>query len=86
MSKCYKRQLLQNLLQIKWKTCCLPLTSVKTQNQTPLYWQGLQLLASGTGQTSRVDALRQAIKNETFGFDLDRAVMESDAFFHFPTV
>ena len=44
-----------------------------------------QLLASGTGQTSRVDALRQAIaKAETFGFDLKGAVMASDAFFPFP--
>ncbi|MFH0893727.1 MAG: bifunctional phosphoribosylaminoimidazolecarboxamide formyltransferase/IMP cyclohydrolase, partial [Bacteroidota bacterium] len=44
-----------------------------------------QLLASGTGQTSRVDALRQAIaKAEAFGFDLKDAVMASDAFFPFP--
>lgn len=44
-----------------------------------------QLLASGTGQTSRVDALRQAIaKAQSFGFDLDGAVMASDAFFPFP--
>ena len=44
-----------------------------------------QLLASGTGQTSRVDALNQAIqKAKTFGFDLDGAVMASDAFFPFP--
>jgi phosphoribosylaminoimidazolecarboxamide formyltransferase/IMP cyclohydrolase len=44
-----------------------------------------QLLASGTGQTSRVDALNQAIqKAKTFGFDLDGAVMSSDAFFPFP--
>lgn len=44
-----------------------------------------QLLASGTGQTSRVDALRQAIeKSQTFGFSLDGAVMASDAFFPFP--
>lgn len=44
-----------------------------------------QLLASGTGQTSRVDALRQAIsKAQSFGFDLHGAVMSSDAFFPFP--
>jgi len=44
-----------------------------------------QLLASGTGQTSRVDALRQAIEKATsFGFDLTGAVMASDAFFPFP--
>ncbi len=43
-----------------------------------------QLLASGTGQTSRVDALRQAIaKAQGFGFDLHGAVMASDAFFPF---
>jgi phosphoribosylaminoimidazolecarboxamide formyltransferase/IMP cyclohydrolase len=43
-----------------------------------------QLLASGTGQTSRVDALKQAItKAHTFGFDLNGAVMASDAFFPF---
>ena len=44
-----------------------------------------QLLASGTGQTSRVDALRQAIvKAGAFNFSLDGAVMASDAFFPFP--
>ncbi|MDY6122711.1 MAG: bifunctional phosphoribosylaminoimidazolecarboxamide formyltransferase/IMP cyclohydrolase [Porphyromonas sp.] len=44
-----------------------------------------QLLASGAGQTSRVDALRQAIeKARSFGFDLNGAVMASDAFFPFP--
>lgn len=43
-----------------------------------------QLLASGVGQTSRVDALKQAIaKAESFGFDLNGAVMASDAFFPF---
>ena len=42
------------------------------------------LLASGVGQTSRVDALKQAIaKAESFGFDLKGAVMASDAFFPF---
>lgn len=44
-----------------------------------------QLLASGTGQTSRVDALEQAIaKARRFNFDLEGAVMASDAFFPFP--
>lgn len=44
-----------------------------------------QLLASGTGQTSRVDALKQAIeKAKTFGFELSGAAMASDAFFPFP--
>jgi phosphoribosylaminoimidazolecarboxamide formyltransferase/IMP cyclohydrolase len=44
-----------------------------------------QLLASGVGQTSRVDALKQALeKAKSFGFDLHGAVMASDAFFPFP--
>lgn len=44
-----------------------------------------QLLASGVGQTSRVDALEQAIqKAKHFNFDLKEAVMASDAFFPFP--
>src|SRR5690606_12239248 len=44
-----------------------------------------QLLASGVGHTSRVDALRQAIeKAAAFGFTLEGAVMASDAFFPFP--
>ncbi len=44
-----------------------------------------QLLGSGVGQTSRVDALKQAIaKAGSFGFDLKAAVMASDAFFPFP--
>lgn len=44
-----------------------------------------QLIASGTGQTSRVDALNQAIeKARAFKFDLNGAVMASDAFFPFP--
>ena len=47
--------------------------------------KGKQLLASGVGQTSRVDALKQAIdKAKSFGFDLQGAVMASDAFFPFP--
>lgn len=44
-----------------------------------------QLCASGTGQTSRVDALTQALdKAVSFKFDLQGAVMASDAFFPFP--
>ena len=47
--------------------------------------KGKQLLASGVGQTSRGDALKQAIeKAKNFGFDLNGAVMASDAFFPFP--
>lgn len=47
--------------------------------------KGRRLLASGVGQTSRVDALKQAIeKARSFGFDLEGAVMASDAFFPFP--
>ena len=43
-----------------------------------------QLIASGVGQTSRVDALKQAIeKAKSFDFDLQGAVMASDAFFPF---
>jgi len=44
-----------------------------------------QLLAAGTGQTSRVDALKQSIEKAiNFGFDLKGSVMASDAFFPFP--
>ncbi len=44
-----------------------------------------RLIAAGVGQTSRVDALEQAIeKAEKFGLDLQGAVMASDAFFPFP--
>ena len=44
-----------------------------------------QLIGMGCGQPSRVDALRQAIaKAQSFGFDLQGAVMASDAFFPFP--
>jgi phosphoribosylaminoimidazolecarboxamide formyltransferase / IMP cyclohydrolase len=43
-----------------------------------------QLIGSGTGQTSRVDALRQAIeKARVMGFEVNGAVMASDAFFPF---
>ena len=56
-----------------------------TKSNTIVLVKNGQLLASGTGQTSRVDALRQAIEKATsFGFDLNGAVMASDAFFPFP--
>lgn len=56
-----------------------------TKSNTIVFAKNKQLLASGTGQTSRVDALRQAvIKAKAFGFDLKGAVMASDAFFPFP--
>lgn len=56
-----------------------------TKSNTIVIAKNGQLLASGTGQTSRVDALRQAIeKAKNFGFDLNGAVMASDAFFPFP--
>ena len=56
-----------------------------TKSNTIVFTKNNQLLASGTGQTSRVDALRQAIeKANSFGFDLNGAVMASDAFFPFP--
>ena len=44
-----------------------------------------QMISSGVGQTSRVDALKHAIeKARTFGFDIKGSVMASDAFFPFP--
>jgi phosphoribosylaminoimidazolecarboxamide formyltransferase/IMP cyclohydrolase len=56
-----------------------------TKSNTIVLAKNNQLLASGVGQTSRVDALKQAIvKAETFGFSLKGAVMASDAFFPFP--
>jgi len=56
-----------------------------TKSNTIVLVKNKQLCASGTGQTSRVDALRQAIeKAKSFKFDLLRAVMASDAFFPFP--
>lgn len=55
-----------------------------TKSNAIVLAKGKQLLASGTGQTSRVDALRQAIaKAQSFNFDLNGAVMASDAFFPF---
>ena len=56
-----------------------------TKSNTIVLAKNNQLLASGTGQTSRVDALNQAIhKAQSFKFDLNGAVMASDAFFPFP--
>ncbi|MBR0073845.1 MAG: bifunctional phosphoribosylaminoimidazolecarboxamide formyltransferase/IMP cyclohydrolase PurH, partial [Bacteroidales bacterium] len=56
-----------------------------TKSNAIILAKGRQLLAGGTGQTSRVDALKQAIeKAGNFGFDLHGAVMASDAFFPFP--
>ena len=59
--------------------------SKNTKSNTIVLVKNKQLLASGTGQTSRVDALNQAIeKAQKFGFDLKGACMASDAFFPFP--
>jgi phosphoribosylaminoimidazolecarboxamide formyltransferase/IMP cyclohydrolase len=54
------------------------------KSNTIVLVRGKQLIGSGTGQTSRVDALKQAIqKAHDFGFELEGAVMASDAFFPF---
>mgnify|MGYP001182224308 FL=1 len=56
-----------------------------TKSNAIILVKNKQLCAGGTGQTSRVDALKQAIeKAATFEFDLNGAVMASDAFFPFP--
>src|SRR5690554_3110006 len=56
-----------------------------TKSNTIVIAKNKQLCASGTGQTSRVDALNQAIhKALSFNFNLNGAVMASDAFFPFP--
>jgi len=56
-----------------------------TKSNTIVLVKNKQLCASGTGQTSRVDALNQSIVKAThFNFDLNGAVMASDAFFPFP--
>ncbi|RKR85569.1 phosphoribosylaminoimidazolecarboxamide formyltransferase/IMP cyclohydrolase [Mucilaginibacter gracilis] len=55
-----------------------------TKSNTIVFAKNNTLIASGVGQTSRVDSLKQAIvKAEAFGFDLNGAVMASDAFFPF---
>ena len=56
-----------------------------TKSNTIVLAKNRQLLASGTGQTSRVDALNHAIEKAShFKFDINGAVMASDAFFPFP--
>jgi phosphoribosylaminoimidazolecarboxamide formyltransferase / IMP cyclohydrolase len=56
-----------------------------TKSNTIVFAKNGTLISSGTGQTSRVDALNQAIdKAKNFGFDLNGASMASDAFFPFP--
>ncbi|MCK8522560.1 bifunctional phosphoribosylaminoimidazolecarboxamide formyltransferase/IMP cyclohydrolase [Aquimarina sp. D1M17] len=56
-----------------------------TKSNTIVFAKDKQLFASGTGQTSRVDALKQSVeKAKSFNFDLNGAVMASDAFFPFP--
>jgi len=55
-----------------------------SKSNTIVLAKNAQLIASGVGQTSRVDALRQAIaKARSFGFETAGAVMASDAFFPF---
>jgi phosphoribosylaminoimidazolecarboxamide formyltransferase/IMP cyclohydrolase len=56
-----------------------------TKSNAIVFAKNKQMCASGVGQTSRVDALQQAItKARSFNFDLNGAVMASDAFFPFP--
>jgi len=56
-----------------------------TKSNTIVFAKNGTLISSGTGQTSRVDALLQAIeKANAFGFSLEGASMASDAFFPFP--
>ena len=56
-----------------------------TKSNAIILAKNKQLLASGVGQTSRIDALKQAIhKAAVFGFDIIGSVMASDAFFPFP--
>jgi phosphoribosylaminoimidazolecarboxamide formyltransferase/IMP cyclohydrolase len=57
----------------------------QTKSNTIVLVKNKQLLGIGCGQTSRVDALKQAIaKAHAFGFKLADAAMSSDAFFPFP--
>ena len=56
-----------------------------SKSNSIVFAKNRQLLASGVGQTSRVDALKQAVeKSGSFGFSLEGAAMASDAFFPFP--
>ena len=70
--------------QLRDLECALRLVKHTRSNAIVLVKDGC-LLAAGTGQTSRVDALEQAIaKARRFGFNLQGASMASDAFFPFP--
>ena len=86
-----------NIEDVQYVTAVKPSTEVledlffaskickNTKSNTIVLAKNKQLIASGTGQTSRVDALKQAIeKAKEFQFDLNDAVMASDAFFPFP--
>jgi phosphoribosylaminoimidazolecarboxamide formyltransferase / IMP cyclohydrolase len=56
-----------------------------TKSNTIVFAKNKQLISSGVGQTSRVDALKQAVeKAKIFNLDLKGSVMASDAFFPFP--
>ena len=56
-----------------------------TKSNTIVFAKNKQLIASGVGQTSRVDALKQAVKKaNNFKLNLAESVMASDAFFPFP--
>lgn len=56
-----------------------------TKSNTIVFAKDNTLISSGVGQTSRVDALKQAIeKAKSFGFDVAGSAMASDAFFPFP--
>ena len=56
-----------------------------TKSNTIVFAKEKQLFASGVGQTSRVDALKQAVdKAKNFGLQVEGSVMASDAFFPFP--
>ncbi len=56
-----------------------------SKSNTIVLAKNSKLIASGVGQTSRVDALQQAIvKAKAFGFEIEGTVMASDAFFPFP--
>ena len=70
----------------RWRGSCssASASSIVIRSNTIVFARNRQLLGSGTGQTSRVDALRQAAaKARAFGFSLEGAVMASDAFFPF---
>ena len=81
------RQHRDNPPQMKSKIYYLLPTSVKTQSQIQSFWQKVLQLLWRLAQDKHLvlTHLKQAIKKaETFGFDLDGAVMASDAFFPFP--